>query len=484
MGQEEAGLKLKTARTLKWNTIDKFLSQVLYAVTGVVLANVLSKEDFGLVGSVLIFQAFANIFVDSGFSSALIQRKQPTQTDYSTVFHFNLMVSIGIYIILWFAAPLIADIFHDERLIDLSRVMFFAIIINATSIVQVNRLMKQMNVKMVAVSNSVGLILSGATGIVTALYGWGAWAIVAQTLVLAFVKSAILWVTVRWVPSMEFSIVALRSFAKIGTGVLTTSFLNTVFLYIYNFIIGAYYSLVSLGVYTQADKWSKMGVMSLSQTLTASFLPLLSEVQDDIERFKQILSKTHRFTSYITLPCFILLALIATPLFHTLFGTKWDDAIVLFQLLALRGIFTVLTALYNNYILSAGKAKLLVYSEIVKDMATIVAIIATVSSGDMFILVVGQLIAGAVCFAFALSLMVRATNTNAMQFLREISVYVVITAIATLPAYLMLTLTWHPILILIAQIAIFAVVYVGINVVLKSQIQKDILGYMLGRFRK
>ena len=162
---QQPDLKLKTARTLKWNTVDKFASQVLYAVTGVVLANLLSKSDFGLVGAMLVFQAFASLFVDSGFSAALIQKKSPTETDYCTVLYFNLGMSVAIYAILWFCAPLIAEIFSDGRLVGLSRAMFLSFILNATAIVQTNRLMKQMTVAKVAVANTVGLVVSGVVGI-------------------------------------------------------------------------------------------------------------------------------------------------------------------------------------------------------------------------------------------------------------------------------------------------------------------------------
>ena len=130
----ESSFRQKTARTIKWNTIDRFSSQIIYAITGIVLANVLSKDDFGLVGAILVFQAFATLFVDSGFGAALLQKKEPTDKDYSTVFWFNLIVSVIIYIILWFAAPLIADIFQgDTRLIPLSRVMFLCFIINISA---------------------------------------------------------------------------------------------------------------------------------------------------------------------------------------------------------------------------------------------------------------------------------------------------------------------------------------------------------------
>ena len=144
----EEELKTLTARSVKWNIIDKVSQQILYAVTGIVLARLLSQEDFGLIGAVLVFQAFASLFVDSGFSYALIQRKAPTRLDYSTVLWFNLAMATGIYVVLYFAAPLIADCFQgDRRIIPISRVLFLSFILNASAIVQTNRLMKQMNVQ-------------------------------------------------------------------------------------------------------------------------------------------------------------------------------------------------------------------------------------------------------------------------------------------------------------------------------------------------
>lgn len=169
---EESILKQKTASTLKWNAVDRVSSQLLYAVVGVVLANILTPEDFGLVGALLVFQAFAILFVDSGFGAALLQRKDPDERDYSTVFWFNLAVSVAVYAVLFFCAPLIADIFQgDRRLIPLSKVMFLTFILNGLAIVQTNRLMKRMDVKQIAVSNIIGLTVSGALGVWLAVEG-------------------------------------------------------------------------------------------------------------------------------------------------------------------------------------------------------------------------------------------------------------------------------------------------------------------------
>lgn len=476
-------LKLRTARTIKWNTIDKFSSQLLYAVTGIVLANMLSKEDFGLVGAILVFQAFANLFVDSGFSNALIQRKNPTDTDYSTVFYFNLASSIVIYIILWFCAPLIADIFHDERLIDLSRVMFLTFILSALVIVQTNRLMKQMNVRMIAMSNVAGLIISGVVGIWMALTGWGAWAIVWQSITLAIVKTIVLWATTAWIPQLTFSFASLKSIFAVGAGVMTSSFLNTIFLNLYSFIIGAYYNLTQLGLYTQADKWSKMGIASLSQIITASFLPVMSSFQDDKERFHRAISKTNKFTAYILFPCMGILFIAATPIFHILFSTKWDAAIILFQILILRGIFTVLTSLYNNYVLAIGKAKMLVYSEMVKDALIIIAILCTISY-DIDALVWGQLFAGIAYYIFSIAITSRLTGYRKWHLIKEILPYVTITILILAPLTAILYYVENDIAILALQLIVGTMLYYAINRLLKSRIQADALQYLAGHFRR
>lgn len=477
---EEASLKQKTARTLKWNTIDKFASQVLYAVTGVVLANVLSKSDFGLVGAMLVFQAFASLFVDSGFSSALIQKKTPTETDYCTVFYFNLAMSVAIYAVLWFCAPLIADIFGDERLVSLSRVMFLSFILNATAIVQTNRLMKQMTVARVAIGNTLGLVVSGAVGIWMAFAGYGAWAIVWQTIVLATVKSLFLWLTTGWVPRSRFSMASLRSVFSVGSGVMMSSFLNTVSLNVYSFIIGAYYNLVKLGCYTQADKWSKMGVMSISQILTSSFLPVLSGCQDDAERFCRMMRKMNRFTAYLVFPLMLLLITAAEPIFHILFGTKWDEAIVMFQILAARGIFVVLTSLYNNYILALGKSRSLIVYEIVKDVLMVAAIVVTIPLG-VEAMIWGQLAASVIFYVYAIFEAGHLTGYRPSLMVLDAVPYAAIACVAMAAQWGVWYAVGNAWASLLLQTAVGLGVYYLANRLLHSKIQDEVLGFVLRR---
>lgn len=429
---------LKNAIT--WNTIDRLASQLIYAVVGIILANLLSREDYGLLGALTVFQAFAIIFCDSGFGAALLRKKETTQVDYSTVFWFNLIVAIAIYIILWLCAPLIADFFHDRRLIPLSKVMFLTFVANALSIVQVNRLTREMNTRPVAVANSVALIVSGAIGIAMAFTGFGVWALVWQALSMAIVKTAWLWLSVHWVPSLCFSKESLRSIWRIGMSVFSSSILNTLCQNIYSLVIGAYYSLASLGLYTQADKWSKMPTASFSQILTSSFVPHLARYQDNPEQFGHETRRINRWTAMFALPLLVLMAACGTPIFHLLFGTKWDDAIILFQILSLRGVFVIFIGLFSNYLLAKGYGKSLVVAEIVKDGMIFVALLSTVFSRNLDLLVWGQMFASVATFLFMLLQLRRKQLLRLRTFAADILPYLIATLISAAAALTILTL--------------------------------------------
>lgn len=488
---EDQSLKTRTARTLKWNVIDRVAAQALYAVTGIILANLLSPQDFGLVGAVLVFQAFASLLVDSGFSSALIQRKEPTRADYSTVLWFNLSIATAIYVILYFCAPLIADCFQgDRRIIPLSRVMFLTFILNALTIVQVNRLTKRMDMKPVAVADTVGLAAGAAAGIWLALDGQGAWAIVWQSIANAAVKAIVLWSTQRWLPLPVFSWKILRSYFSIGSRMMFTSFLNTVFLNLYSFFIGNRVGMVSLGYYTQSDKWSKMGIMSVYQVLTSSFLPALSAVQDDPERFNRVSAKMNRFTSYIIFPAVCFLVALASPLFHLLFDTKWDPSVILFQLLLVRGIFTVFIGYYNNVLLALGHARTIMWMEILRDGVAIAALVATlpylaVSLPEdpvygLTVMLWGQLGASALTCAVTLRIVSRLTSRPVRQYLADMAPYVALSLVIAFVMWFTGTFIISPSLSCAVLSAEAVILYAGINYLSGSRIQRDVFAFICG----
>lgn len=412
-------LKTRTAKTLKWNTIDRVATQVLYGLSGIVLADLLSKEDFGLVGVLGVFQAFAILFVDSGFGSALLQKKEPDDSDYSTVFWFNLGVSVIVYAILYFCAPLIANFFNAPPLTAMSRVMFLTFVLTGLGIVQTNRLMKRMDVKQIAVADLFALSISACLGITLAIAKYGAWAIVWQSVALAALKSGWLWAVGNWMPKAVFSRRSLLDIRNIGISVFISQFFNTLFLNIYQFIIGKWYSLSQLGSYNQADKWSKMGSASLSQILTSSFVPLLARVQDDIATFHRYMQRIDRFTSLLAFSALTIVAACGESIFHFLFGTKWDEAIPLFQILCIRGIGTVFISLYSNFMMALGHGRQIVSVEIVKDAATIIALLATVFTMSLEIIVWGQLAATLATWIIAGIIAARSTGYRLKELFKD-----------------------------------------------------------------
>ncbi|MDE5843111.1 MAG: oligosaccharide flippase family protein, partial [Muribaculaceae bacterium] len=261
-----------------------------------------------------------------------------------------------------------------------------------------------------------------------------AWALVWQNIILASVKTAILWITGHWRPSICFSRQSLRKIRNVGLSIFSSSLLNTISLNIYNFVIGAFYNISSLGVYTQADKWSKMGSASMSQILTSSFVPLLSKVQDSPQTFHRYVEKTARFTSFILLPAMALLAVMAAPIFHLLFGTKWDAAIPLFSILSVRGIFIVLISLYSNYLLALGKAGNLFLSEAIKDGLIFIAILATIFLRDITWLIIGQLAASVATWGILLPVTARPMNLSPAALLRPMIPFATATLAATAAA--------------------------------------------------
>lgn len=464
-------LKAKTVKTIKWSTIDRVSAQVIYAAVGVVLANELSKEDFGLVGALTIFQAFAMILVDSGFGAALLQKKEPLERDYSTVFWFNLIVSLALYAALFFCAPLIADLFHDHRLLSMSRVMFIAFVVNGLGIIQTNRLTKTMNMRPVAWANIIALTLSGGLGVGMALGGFGAWALVWQTLSIAIIKTLILWVYGRWWPAWQFSKTTLREIRRVGGSVLSSSVLNTSCLQIYNFVIGAFYSLPLLGVYTQADRWSKMGSASISQIMMSSFVPLLAGVQDSRDNFLRYLRRTNRFTAFVVFPFMLWLTVAADPIFHFLFANKWDEAIPLFQILMVKGIFIVLTALYNNFLLAQGKARAMFALELIKDAITIAALLATVWTFSLEWLVWGQMGASLLTWIISVELTRRSLNLRTSDLLSGLFPFFAASFVMAIGCFSLGYLGVSPVMKLLIEFFAGALIYCA---VLKARGVKEI----------
>lgn len=467
-------LKEKTISALIWSTFDKVFCQIIYAISGIILANKLFPEDFGVVGIIAVFSAFITIFVDSGFNVALIQHKDTTDRDYHSVFSFNLIISILFYALLFFLAPVISHYFNDIRLIPLSRVMFLTVIIQAFGLVHNSMLMREMKMKAVALANLVPLVIAGIIAIVLALLGFGVWTLVIQGLVLASTRTLFLWIQNSWRPKLIFDGTSLRKMYSTGKNIFLTSFTNTVFQNLYPLIIGSRYSIYQLGYYVQADKWSKTGYTSMIQALAQFLLPSLSSIQDDKERMKRVFGKTNRMAAYFTIPLFTVLIVAAEPIFHILFGTKWDTSIPLFQVLLVKGIFFVLVTLQNNYMIAQGKTRTFFYFELIKNAIILIAIFLTVGI-SIYALVVGQAVAAIIQYFIGIFVTKRTTGYGVKRQLLDILPYVVISTLMCCFLMVFPMITNNDFLLLGLQIGFGGLFYLTVNKVLRSTIQEDVI---------
>lgn len=363
---EEKEFQKKTRSAFLWNLFDRVGSQLVSMVVGIALARILGAAEYGLTGSLAIFTALSQTLSDSGFSSALVRKQHVTEEDYNTVFYYNLFISCAMYIGGFFAAPLIADFFKEPILVPIARVLFIVFLFNALCIIQNAKMVKEIDFRKVANINVTAILTSGIIALWMAYRGYGVWALVAQIVIQSFIKMVILWVWGGWRPRRIFSWKSFRELFAFSSNIMLANVLNVLFMNAYSAIIGRLYNSRELGYYSQANKWSDMGVSTLYGVIQNSTYTLFSAIQDNRERLIRSYRKTMKLTAFITFPTLLTLSLTSRPFILILLGDKWESSIPMFSLLLIAGIFTVLTTVNGNYIRIEGNSRLVLRLEIFK----------------------------------------------------------------------------------------------------------------------
>lgn len=316
-------LRERTISGMLWSFMQKFGTMAIAFVANIVLARLLTPDDYGCIGMLLIFIAVANTFIDGGFGSALIQKKEPTQEDYSTIFYWNLFLSIVLYGILFFTAPFIADFYEISLLTPVLRVQGGVLILNALSIIQCNQLRKQLRFRSIASVNLTASLLSVVITIVLAWIGWGIWALVAQQLLFSLFNAILFWSFNKWVPSFLFSKKSFKELFGFGGFILLSSLINTFCDNIHGVLIGKFFSPAIMGLYTQARKLEEIASTSISSVVNQVAYPVLSEFQNDNLSMIRVLQRFITSLAFLVFPLMMLLILIAKPLIILLYSDKW-----------------------------------------------------------------------------------------------------------------------------------------------------------------
>ena len=359
-------LKERTISGMLWTAVQRFGRMGIMFVGNLVLARLLSPEDFGYIGMLMVFIAIANTFVDSGFGAALIQRKEPTQTDYSTIFYWNLIVAFFFCGVFYISAPWIAAFYRLPDLVPILRVQSLVLILNAFSIIQLNQLTKQLKFKILAKVNLVAALGGVVLGILTAYMGWGVWSLVVMNLSNAFLLNVVVWYATKWKPMWCFSWQSFKSLFGYGSLILVSSLIETIYTNIQLLIVGRVFSAKTLGYFTQAKKMEEVPVSGLSQVVNQVTFSVYSQVQDDKQRLVNGLRKSIQAITFLNFPLMVLLIVIAPGLFRFLFTDKWDEAVPIFQMLCVAEMLFTINTTNVSAIKAIGRSDINLYANVLK----------------------------------------------------------------------------------------------------------------------
>ncbi len=393
-------LKQKTVSGLFWSFIDSFASQGVQFIVGIILARILSPREFGLIGMLTIFIAVSQSFIDSGFTSALIRKNNCTQNDYSTIFYFNIIISIISYFLLFIFSDAISIFFNEPQLKMLIQVLGIGLLFNALAIIQRTILTKELNFKLQMRVSIIASVGSGIIAVSMAYYGYGVWSLVALTLCRFGFSSILLWVWSSWKPIWVFSKTSLNELFAFGSKLLFSGLIDTIYRNVYNLIIGKYFSAVELGYYTQADQFQAFPSQNLNGVISRVSFPVLSSIQNDVEQLKAAYKKLIKSTMIITFVLMIGLAAVAKPMVLTLIGEKWLPMVIYLQMLCFVGMFYPLHALNLNMLQVQGRSDLFLRLEIIKKIIAVPVIIVGIFFGIKS-MIIGMLVIN--LFAFYLN---------------------------------------------------------------------------------
>ena len=374
-------LKQKAVKGVMWSAIERFSAQGVQFILGLILARLLTPEDYGLIGMLAIFLAISQTFIDSGFSSALIQKKGRDELDYSTSFYFNIVVGFFCYLILFFAAPLIAWFYDQPQLIELTRVVGLTLVINSLGVVQRAQLSIKVDFKTQTKASLTAITISGLLGIYLAYHGYGVWSLVAQTLVRRFLDVMILWFLSKWKPRDGFSMARFKSLFSFGSKLLLSGLLNTVYQNIYTIVIGKVFSAGALGFYTRARQFAAFPSSNLTGILNRVTFPVLSEVQDDDLRLKTAYKKMIMLSALIVFPLMVGLAALAKPLIIQVLTEKWAESVWMLQILCFAMMWYPIHAINLNVINVKGRSDLFLRLEIIKKIVITIVLVISIPIG-------------------------------------------------------------------------------------------------------
>lgn len=349
-----------------WRFAERCGAQIVTFIVSIVLARILAPEEYGTIALVTVFTTILQVFVDSGLGTALIQKKNADNLDFSSVFYFNLFMCLILYLAMFLCAPYIARFYDDVSLIPIIRVISLTIVVSGVKGIQQAYVSRNMLFKRFFFSTIGGTLFSAVLGIIMAYAHFGVWALVAQQLSNSVIDTLILWVTVRWRPQLMFSWKRLTKLLSFGSKLLASSLLDTIYSNLRNLIIGKMYSSSDLAFYNQGDKFPKVIVTNINSSIDSVLLPSMSSVQDNHEKVKSMTRRAIKTSTYIMAPLMMGLAFCATPIVQLVLTDKWLPCVPFLQVFCITYMFWPVHTANLNAINAMGRSDLFLKLEIIK----------------------------------------------------------------------------------------------------------------------
>lgn len=378
---KENSLINNSIKTVKWSAIERFSVQMIQFVLTIILARLVAPSEFGLIAMLTIFIAVAQSFVDSGFSSALVQKKSRTEKDFTTVFYFNIAISIFFYVILYFSAKHIALFYKEPFLELLCKWLGLSLIIQGFSVVPIAKLTILLDFKTQARASLTAVIISGFVGVYLAYNGFGVWALVTQSLLNNILNTLILFILTKWIPKFVFSINSLKTLFSFGSKLLLSGLLHTVYVNLYSLVIGGKYSSADVGYFNQANLTARFPSVSLMAIISRAIYPIQCEIQNDNELLLSSFKQYLRMSCYIIFPVMISMSILSKPIILVILTDKWLPIVDLFSFLCLGYMWIPIMVLNNQIIQVKGRTDYFLTAEVIKKIIGLFILFFTIPFG-------------------------------------------------------------------------------------------------------
>ncbi|MCQ5386533.1 lipopolysaccharide biosynthesis protein [Hungatella hathewayi] len=378
-------MQSKVVNGLVWRFAERICAQGVSLVVSIILARLLMPSDYGAISMVLVFIAIANVFVDAGFCNALVQKKECDSVDFSTAFYFNMAFSILLYFLLFGASPMIADFYGMPVLSPVMRIFALQIIIAGVKSTQVAYVQRNMLFRKFFWSTLGGTFFSGIVGIVMAYHGFGVWSIVAQYLLNSSIDTTVLWFTVKWRPTLEFSFKRWKSLFNYGWKLLIWSLSSTLYDNLRNLIIGKKYSSSDLAFYTKGKQWPNLLISNINTSISSVLFPALSQYQDNLPKLKSMTRKAMSLSSYILGPMLLGMAALSTPIISLLLTDKWLEAVPYMIICCFYLVLMPMQTANLEAIKAMGRSDIILKLEVIKKIVQITLLIVSMHFGVMAI---------------------------------------------------------------------------------------------------